>query len=86
MYILIERYMSKLTRDDVNSFAIKNNVNLSDEELDFTYKFVLNNWKTILSNHGIFDLSKYKEKFSEENFNKIQLLIKQYMLRYRDYL
>lgn len=78
--------MSKLTKEDVNNFAIKNNVNLSEEELDFTYDFVLKNWRTILSNHGMFDISKYKEKFSLENFNKIQVLLRQYTLKYRDYL
>lgn len=78
--------MSKLTKDDVNRFALNNNVNLSEEELNFTYEFVLKNWKTILSNHGMFDISRYKNQYSEENFNKIQLLVKEYALKYRDFL
>ena len=86
MYILIERYMNKLTIDDVNKFALKNNINFSEDELNFSYNFVKNNWKTIISNHGMFNISKYKEKFSEENFNKLQVLIKQYSVKYRDYL
>ena len=78
--------MSKLTKEDVNNFAIKNNVTFSEEELNFTYDFVNKNWKTILGNHGMFDMSRYKEKFSEENYNKMQILVKQYTFKYRDYL
>lgn len=86
MFILIERYMSKLDKETVNNFALKNNIELSPEELDFTYDFVKKNWKTILSNHGMFDLDKYKEKFSLENFSKVQKLLKESLLKYHDYL
>ncbi len=86
MFILIERYMSKLDKETVNSFALKNNIQLNESELDFTYDFVKKNWKTILSNHGMFDLDKYKGKFSEENFPKVQKLLKESLLKYHDYL
>lgn len=86
MFILIERYMNNLTKETVNNFALKNNIELSNEELDFTYDFVKKNWKTVLSNHGIFDLEKYKEKFSSENFPKVQKLLKESLLKYHDYL
>lgn len=78
--------MSKLSKENVNSFALKNNIELSESELDFTYDFVKKNWKTILSNHGMFDLEKYREKFSQENFPKVQKLLKESLLKYHDYL
>ncbi len=74
--------MEKLTIQDINNFAIKNNVNLSDEELNFTYTFVKKNWNTILSNPNLFHLERYKEKYSEENYHKINHLIKEYLNRY----
>lgn len=86
MFILIERYMNNLSKETVNNFALKNNIELSNEELDFTYDFVKKNWKTVLSNHGIFDLEKYKEKFSSENFPKVQKLLKESLFKYHDYL
>lgn len=78
--------MNNLTKETVNNFALKNNIELSNEELDFTYDFVKKNWKTVLSNHGIFDLEKYKEKFSPENFPKVQKLLKESLFKYHDYL
>ena len=78
--------MSRLTKEQVNDFAISNNVSLSDEELDFVYDFAKKNWQYILSNHGNVDISRYKNKFSEENYLKIQKLIKEYALKYANYL
>ena len=86
MFILIERYIDNLTIEKLNAFAISKGINLSDNELNFSFKFVKNNWKTILSNHGLFDIDKYKNYFSEENFTKIKLLIKEYTLKYGSFL
>lgn len=86
MYNLIERYMNKLTIQDVKNFALKNNVNLSEEELNFTYEFVKKNWSTLLSNPNMFHFERYKDKFSEENYLKINQLIKEYLTRYKSFL
>ena len=40
MYNLVKRYMENLSVDQVNDFAQKNNVFLSESELNFTYTFV----------------------------------------------
>ena len=71
MYNIIERFMNKLTKEDVNNFALKNNVTLNSEELDFTYAFVMKNWQVLIKNPNMLDLDKYKNKFSEENLLKI---------------
>lgn len=86
MFNIIERYMEKLTKEDVHNFAIKNNVYLSEEELNFTYNFVKKNWKTLLSNPNLLNLERYKDKFSEENYQKINNLIKEYLNRYKSFL
>lgn len=86
MFNMIERYMNNLKKDDINRFALKNNVNLSEEELNFTYAFVIKNWKMILSNPSSFNLERYKDKFSNENYQKINRLIKEYLTRYQAFL
>ena len=86
MYGIIERYIQKLTKDDINSFAIKNNINLSEEELDFSYIFVKKNYKEVLGNPDLLILDRYKEKFSEENFNKIKKLFIAYRNKYQMFL
>ena len=86
MYNIIERYMEKLTKEQVESFALHNNIVLSEEELDFTYQFVKKNWATVIANPSSLNLDRYKDKFSEENLIKIKKLFKEYSIRYKTYL
>ena len=86
MYNIIERYMNKLTKNDVNNFAQKNNVYLNEEELDFTYAFVKKNWATVIANPNTLNLDRYKDKFTEENLQKIKKLFKEYSIRYKNFL
>lgn len=86
MYNIIERYMEKLTKEDVNNFARKNNVFLNEDELQFTYLFVKKNWQIILANPNALEIDRYKNHFSEENLLKIKKLIKEYSIRYKNYL
>ena len=51
--------MSLLKKEDVENFALKNNVSLNEEELNFTYEFVKKNWQIILNNPNAFNLEKY---------------------------
>lgn len=78
MLNLIEGYIRGLTQDDVNKFALNNNIRLTKQELDFTYLFIKNNYQEILNNPGTFDFSKYKSKFSADSYKKINQLINKY--------
>ena len=82
MYNLVKRYMDNLTKEQVLNFAQKNQIFLSQEELDFTYTFVKKNWEMIFRNPNLLKLQRYKDKFSEENFIKIQKLFVLYYQKY----
>ena len=86
MFNIIERYMNKLSMEDVNNFAIKNNVLLNNEELNFTYQFIKKNWQQILANPSVLNLDRYKDHYSEENLTKIKKLFKEYSIKYKNYL
>lgn len=86
MYNIIERYMEKLTKEQVSTFALKNNIFLSEEELDFTYLFVKKNWATVIANPNSLNLDRYKDKFTAENLGKIKKLFKEYSIRYKNFL
>ena len=86
MFSLLERYIHNLDINTVSDFALKNNIILNNEELDFTYNFIKKNWQTIFANHGVFDISRYKSKYSEENFSKIVILYKDILKKYSRYL
>jgi len=79
MMNIIDLYVSNLRKDDIMIFAKKNDINLSDSELDFIYNFIKNNYKEAIRNKDNFNLDEYKEKFSEENFYKIEKLLKKYI-------
>ena len=78
--------MQNLNQDQVNNFAISKDIHLNEEELSFTYDFVKKNWEKILGNPKLLNLDRYKEKFSEENFVKINKLFKEYSIKYQGFL
>lgn len=86
MYNLIKRYIERLTRDDVNNFAISKNINLSSEELDFTYTFIKKNWEQVIKNPKLLNLERYKDKYNPDNFIKIKKLFNEYSARYQAFL
>ena len=86
MFNIIERYINNLNKEQVNNFALNNNINLSGLELDFVYVFVKKNYKEILKNPSLLNIDRYKNKFSEENFIKIKKLFNEYSSKYSNYL
>ena len=86
MFVLIERYINNMSIHDLNNLAISKGIDLSKDELEFSYNYIKKNWKNVLSNYSLFDFDKYKDKYSDENFIKIKKLIKEYTLKYGSYL
>ena len=84
--LIISKYLDNLTIDKLNILALDNNIYLSNEELLFSYNFIKNNYKEVLNNHSSFDISKYRNYYSEENFKKIKDLIDEYYPKYKKYL
>ena len=80
MLNLIEPYINNITKNDINSFALKNNINLNNNELEFIYNFIKIRYKEVLNNPNNFSLTKYKNNFSNENFVKINGLINRYKM------
>lgn len=78
--------MAKLTIEDINNFAISKNANLSEDELKFTYEFLKKNWKEIIKNPNIFNIDRYKDKYSKENFVKIKQLYLDYFNKFAAFL
>ena len=79
MNILIEKYINKLTKEDIIKFAKLNNLKASNEEIDFIYIFIKNNYKSVLNDPKSFDISLYKNKFSNDNYIFINKLINKYI-------
>lgn len=86
MYFIVKRYIDNMSVHDLNNMALSKDIGLSKEELDFSYEFIKKNWRNILGNKGLFDIDKYKDRYSEENFIKIKNLYKDMLLKYGTYL
>ena len=86
MFNIIERYMERITKEDVRQFALKKDCHLSEEELDFTYTFIKKNWKDIIKNPQVFNIDRYKERFSEENFKKVKQVYTEYFQQFSSLL
>ncbi len=80
MFNVVESYINKITKSDINNFAIKNNINLNSNELDFIYNFIKTKYKEVLNNPNSFNLVKYKNNFSNENFIKINAIVNRYKM------
>lgn len=86
MFNIIGAYINKLTKEDINKFAISKGANLSNEELEFTYSFIKKNWKDILKNPSIFDIERYSKYYSNDNFIKIKQVFNEYFQKFSSYL
>ncbi len=80
MLNLVEPYIEKISKEDINNFALKNNIRLNGNELDFIFNFIKTRYKEVLSNPNSFTLTKYKNNFSNENFVKINGLVNRYKM------
>ena len=86
MFNIIERYINNMSVDDIRNFATSKDINLTEDELTFTYNFVKKNYRDFLKNPKVFDIRRYKNNYSEENFNKISKVWNEYYNRYSSYL
>ena len=60
MFQLVKNYVEKMSKKDLNDFAIKNGVYLSESELDFTYNFVKRNYETLYNFYTFLIHNNYK--------------------------
>ena len=73
-FYLIEEYVNRMRKDDINKFALKQGIILNDDELDIIYEYIKNNYKTILYGNPKEILLEIKEKVSSVTYNKIENL------------
>lgn len=86
MFNIIGSYINKLTKEDINNFALKKGATLCPEEIDFTYNFIKKNWKDVLKNPNIFDIDRYKNHYKEENFSKVKQVFNEYFQKFNSIL
>ena len=86
MYNMINKYLTNLTKDQVNNFAISKNIILNDDELNFTYEFIKKNYEDVLKNPNLFDIDRYAGYYSPTTFEQIKKVYIEYLSKYQRFL
>ena len=81
---IVENYVNSLTPNDVYLFASKNNIILNDQEFDYIYKTIKNNYKFFLGNDYMLIFNEAKNFLRKENYDKILNLYLSYRKKYQD--
>lgn len=71
---LISEYVNRMTKNDVNDFALKQGITLDNNELDIIYNYIKNNYKTIIYGNPISILEEIKYQVKSLTYNKIESL------------
>lgn len=79
---LLREYVERMNLEDVKNFALKNGINLNDDELKLIYDKIVNNWKTIAFGNPRGILDELKSKLNNESYQKIENLYVYFKNRY----
>ncbi len=67
--IIIESYIKMLKKEDLITFARKNGVELTSDEVNTIYEAIINHWRDIIHNPDII-FNQYKAKLRPEVYQK----------------
>ena len=70
---IIKKYIDKLSIQNINNFALNNNIVLTEKELEYMYNLIKSNWEQILSNDDSI-LLKLNGNVDNESIKKIEKL------------
>lgn len=80
--VLIKEYLKRLSLNDINDFALKNNIMLKQNEDKIIYEFIINNWKDVYKgNTAVFN--ELKNKVSIDTYNNCIKLYNEYKNKIR---
>ncbi len=73
---LIKVYINKIKKEDINTFLKDNNINLTDDELNYLYS-IKNKYELIINEDQIL-LNEISNNISKDNYNKLLELFYKY--------
>jgi len=78
---LLEQYINRLKKEDINIFALKECVTLKDYELDIIYNYVKEDYKTVIYGNARSILDKIKNEVKPFTYSKIENLYERFKHR-----
>ena len=82
---LVKNYINLLDIDNLRYFALKNDIYLSDEKLNYLLNLVKNNFDDIIVNDEKY-LNEIENNIDNDSFIKIKELYYKYKKKYKGYL
>ena len=79
---LLEQYINRLKKEDINIFALKEGVTLEDYELDIIYNYVKEDYKTVIYGNARSILDKIKNEVKPFTYSKIENLYERFKNRF----
>ena len=70
-FLIISKYINKLAKDDINKFALSQNIKLTNDELNIIYNHIKNDYQTFLTKDPNIILNQVKTEVRAEVYNKI---------------
>ena len=68
---LIKKYVSNLTKQDIYDFAFKEDIKITNNEVNIIYEAIKNNTDILLSKDALTFISRFKSVLSDEVYSKI---------------
>ncbi len=78
MEFIIKEFVSNLTENDINNFALKEGIMLENEELKTIYMYIKNYWQIFYKEDASYLLKELKEKLKPNTYAKIVELLNKY--------
>lgn len=82
----MQNYIGKITENDIEMFAVKNNIVLNPTEIEILYTHVKKNYEVLLYGDSSPIFADLKNHLQAENYSKIYDLYIEYKQRYKNYL
>lgn len=78
MEYIIREYVNKLTENDIYNYALKNGIELTNEEIKVIYMYIKNYWQVFYREDATYLLDELKDKLKNNTYEKICELYKKY--------
>ena len=73
-FYLIEEYVNRMKKEDINKFALKQGIILDEDELNIIFNYIKDSYKTIIYGNPREILLEIKNKVKPITYNKIENL------------
>lgn len=85
-YYLIQKHVEKLTKEEIEAFAIQHGITLKEEETEVFLFYIKRNWKTILYGNPKRIFEEVKPKLEPKTYQKMIELYQFFKEKYQNYL